>query len=212
MLDPQQVFLDGTPGFRRHRSVLAGGGPPQSLVEFDGNLEVERPHAVGIIIHTTLIPHLNLTGATLTPPALQRGYGFRMAEGVGRDEARGDRIRDLVQNGHWSATHLAREVGVDRTRIYDWMKGGAISSTNASELATALGTSRTYLLSGESPDPLAAGGDAAVRQLLEKMTEQQARQVEMQADLARLSLAVEGLREDLRSLRAPGGRVQGGRG
>lgn len=52
---------------------------------------------------------------------------------------------------------------------------------------------------------------AAVRQLLEKMTEQEARQVQMQNDVAQLTLLVEQLRADLRSNPAPGGQTQGGR-
>lgn len=135
-----------------------------------------------------------------------------MAEGETRDLARGERIRDLVEEGAWSVTHLAREIGVDRGRIYDWMKGGPIRSNNVSALAEALGTTRAYLLSAEDPGPLPTGVEEAVRQILGRLTEADARQVQIQSDLAQLTLAVEGLRADLRSSREHGGQAQGGPG
>ncbi len=49
-------------------------------------------------------------------------------------------------------------------------------------------------------------------EILEKVAAAEARQVQMQSDLARLILQVEALQEDLRSTRAPGGQARGGQG
>jgi len=78
-------------------------------------------------------------------------------------------------------------------------------------LADALDTSQ-FILDGTPPDRKPVGAEATVSEILEKVAAAEARQVQMQSDLARLILQVEALQEDLRSTRAPGGQARGGQG
>lgn len=63
------------------------------------------------------------------------------------DPERGQRIHDLLEGR--DVKQVARDAGLDPSSIYRWMKGKTISDSGATALARALGTSRSYLLTGE---------------------------------------------------------------
>lgn len=133
-----------------------------------------------------------------------------MGKRIPEDRERGLRISELVEDNGWQIAHLAREVGVDRGRIYDWMNGAPMNSTSLAALAGVLNTTREYLLTGEGSASPAPSTEAAAT--LMRLSEIRADQVTMQADLASLVLEIRGLREDLRSRRGLGARGRGGPG
>jgi len=132
-----------------------------------------------------------------------------MAKRITEDRERGLRISELVEDGGWQISHLAREVGVDRKRIYEWMNGAAMNSTSLAALAGVLDTTREYLLTGEGPvSPATSEGAAAT---LDRLVEIRADQGAVQSDVAALILEIRGLREDLRSTQGRGEQGRGAR-
>lgn len=133
-----------------------------------------------------------------------------MAKRIPEDQERGIRISELVEDGGWQIAHLAREVGVDRGRIYDWMNGASMNSTSLAALAGVLNTTRQYLLTGEGEISPAVSEEAAAAATMRQLLEIRSDQVTMQNDLAALVLEIQGLRADLRSNQAPGAQGREG--
>jgi len=63
--------------------------------------------------------------------------------------ARGKRIEELMDRQGWSPSDLGRAMRVDRTLIYGWKSGRAVSSAHLERLAVALETTRHYIQTGE---------------------------------------------------------------
>lgn len=160
----------------------------------------------------TTIALLQNSYKTTATRAQNSHYVLRMGDRRRKDPSRGERLGNLRLDVDKSAIHVAREIGVSKGRIYAWENGDPINSENLDKLADALDTSREFILDGTPPDRKPVGAEATVSEILEKVTAAEARQVQMQSDLARLILRVEALQEDLRSTRAPGGQARGGQG
>lgn len=159
-----------------------------------------------------VIPRLTDSQPTNTTKNPRKHYGLRMAKRIPEDRERGLRISELIEDGGWQVSHLAREIDADRSRIYDWMNGAAMNSASLTALAGALGTTREYLLTGEGPISREGEAGAAAAALQTQISEIRSDQVAMQSDLAKLVLEIQGLREDLRRIQAPGAQRQGGQG
>jgi transcriptional regulator with XRE-family HTH domain len=88
-----------------------------------------------------------------------------MAERV--DAERGRRIERLMDLQGWKPTPLARVMRVDRTQVYNWKAGRAISSDSLERLAVALETTRLYIETGEGEPhyPRGAPPELLLRQL-----------------------------------------------
>lgn len=132
-----------------------------------------------------------------------------MTKRIPEDRERGLRISELVEDGGWQVAHLAREVGVDRGRIYDWMNGAPMNSTSLAALAGVLNTTREFLLTGNgplSPKPSATeAGESETQDLLREL-------VAGQQELTATALRVERLLRDRREQEQPGAQRRSGGG
>lgn len=87
------------------------------------------------------------------------------------DNERGERIALLISEQGWEISHLARLIRVDRKAIYDWLKGGGISSEALERLAVALETTRRFIQTGDGPahHPRGAAPAVLLRQLADDL-------------------------------------------
>lgn len=87
-----------------------------------------------------------------------------------RDEARGERIRELRVKRGLTQAELGGDVGVTQRSVYEWERGGPISPGNLAVLCGRLDTAQDFVLAGKDdrPAPRKALDDRLNR--LERMT------------------------------------------
>jgi len=110
---------------------------------------VKWPNVWPLVTHATVILQKYYMSTTLSKSQHFPAKFLAVMAETRVDKERGERIERLMERQGWKIAPLARAIGIDRKRIYEWRSGEPIGSDSLERLAVALETDRLYIETGE---------------------------------------------------------------